>query len=105
MKIECTGSYTEIPTNLLVDAHDLIIHTIKDAFDTERNWDDDLQVATVTISAEYMEQLQPLIKWLEYICATWGTESEREASTHRCQLLTARATGVPIGPGQITKSD
>jgi hypothetical protein len=71
-------NYTEIPTDLLVEVVELI-----DWINDDRHRDDD-GGAAVKFSAEDMEQMEPLLRWLEYVRATWRVEGERDwEQTHR----------------------
>ena len=67
-------SHTEIPTNLLVHMHDVIINKIKYQYDNRNGWDvgphaEVTDTATVEFTTDDIEELKPLIKWLEYFDA------------------------------------
>lgn len=70
-------STNEIPNDLLVE----LVNLLGDLDDRYYPNCDDV---VLTIKPDYMEQLMPLIKWLQYICATWGARDAREdARIHR----------------------
>lgn len=72
-------SYTEIPTDLLLQVHDLVIGQIMHAHDAagnDRVWE--LKPVTIELDDDEMAALQPLVQWLRYIVAVWAVEGERE---------------------------
>lgn len=77
--------YTEIPTDLLVEVVELV-----DRINDDRHRNDDGSAAII-LSAESREQMEPLLKWLDYIRAAWLIEDEREYErTHQyCRRHTA----------------
>ncbi|MGV0618155.1 hypothetical protein ABQE58_25005 [Mycolicibacterium elephantis] len=64
---------TEIPTDLLVEVVELVDWITDNRHPTGSN--DDVMVM---FTSQAMEELEPLIKWLEYIRATWRVEDERQ---------------------------
>ena len=66
-------NYTEIPTDLPVEVVELI-----DWINDDRYRDDD-GCTGVKFSAEDMEQIEPLIRWLQYVRATamWIATKQR----------------------------
>lgn len=72
-------SYTEIPTDLLVEVAEYF-DWLKDEVDNL----DDSGTIVVKNGREQLESMQPLVKWLEYIRATWAADAEfEEALAHR----------------------
>ena len=67
-------NHTLIPDDLLVEIVELADWIRHEA--NEVHGDSD--APPVTFSVEYLEQLEPLFKWLEYMQAVWAREGERE---------------------------
>lgn len=64
--------YTEIPTDLLVELAELLR-------DVDEGFYPDCNDVVLKLPASIVEMhLMPLIKWLQYISATWYVEGERE---------------------------
>jgi hypothetical protein len=68
---------TEIPTDLLVDVHELMINRIKRAFEHPSEWDANTDATTVVFQMAEMDHLAPLMKWLEYQAAVWASPGNR----------------------------
>jgi hypothetical protein len=61
-------SYTEIPTDLLIDVASFFLNDVKPSFDNAVH----PESVTLTVTSAEMEGLEPLIKWLEYIVLVWN---------------------------------
>lgn len=62
--------YTEIPTKLLLDVHDLVFEC-----NSNLKLDDWNDTVEVTLHSEVLRYLEPLTKWLDYAVAElWRTE-------------------------------
>lgn len=61
-------SYTEIPTDLLLDVANFFLNNAEPSFHQTAY----SEAATLTVPPPEREQLEPLIKWLEYIVLVWN---------------------------------
>jgi hypothetical protein len=71
--------YTEVPTSVLVLAYDLVINTIQDKVDHPTKAEAKTGKVAVKFNLSDIDHLEPLVKWLEYVAATWA-EKDRQAN-------------------------
>lgn len=61
-------NHTKIPTDLLSDIADFFLNNAEPSFQQAAF----SETATLTVTPAERENLEPLIKWLEYIVLVWN---------------------------------
>ena len=84
--------YIEIPTDLLLDVHELVIGCNSDL--KVDGWEG---TVIVTMNSDVMRFLEPLTKWLEYAAAKLSREVDQDPETLRRLSQLRHAAKKPEG--------